>query len=421
MVPLRLSKLHFLTAHDRRQSQTEKDVALESASSAALVKPSTSSGEHVVPKRSNASQVFGYDVFVSFALGPPPRGTHSYASDLVRRLRERDFAVFFSEDEAPPGSPLESTLRKALYRSKTLVVIANRATLSDPRWVRAEVEEFTKRHPERPVIPISIGGALEDQSLIHMVKEWLNVQDNIWLSESEEAIVKGIASEDLVNRLATAPLRARANIRWRWVVRTVVATLIALTFGAGFAAWHASKNATAAQNAAKAEREAKDEAVKQQGIAELQSAEAIRAAEAEREAKERAEARERANRQLLYVANMSLANIAFDQGDHARGHALLNSYLPKSNESNDQEWQNFFWYYLWFQNHHELRTLRGHRGAVSYIAFSPDAQKFATASWDHTIKLWDMKTLRPLATLKGHGNIVTSLAFSSDGNTLASG
>ena len=58
------------------------------------------------PRRTNAARLFGYDIFISFALGPLPRGTQSYASDLARRLRERDFAVFFSEDEAPPGEPL---------------------------------------------------------------------------------------------------------------------------------------------------------------------------------------------------------------------------------------------------------------------------------------------------------------------------
>jgi hypothetical protein len=78
------------------------------------------------PKRNFASRVFGYDVFLSFAigeteystqqigLGKAPRSTLSYASDLARRLRERDFTVFFSEDEAPPGEQLNITLRKAL-------------------------------------------------------------------------------------------------------------------------------------------------------------------------------------------------------------------------------------------------------------------------------------------------------------------
>ena len=55
----------------------------------------------VKARSTNASRLFGYDIFISFALGAPPRGTHSYASDLARRLRERDFVVFFSDDQAP--------------------------------------------------------------------------------------------------------------------------------------------------------------------------------------------------------------------------------------------------------------------------------------------------------------------------------
>src|SRR5271166_3942437 len=86
-----------------------------------------------VPKRNNAARLFGYDVFISFALGAPPRGTHSYASDLARRLRERDITVFFSEDEAAPGEHLDSALLRALRRSRTLVVVANRGTLEEPR------------------------------------------------------------------------------------------------------------------------------------------------------------------------------------------------------------------------------------------------------------------------------------------------
>jgi hypothetical protein len=161
-------------------------------------------------KRTSAARLFGYDLFISFALGPLPRGTHSYASDLARRLRERDFTVFFSEDEASPGEQLDRTLLKALHHSRALVAIVNRSTLEDPRWIRKEVEEFTKRHPGRPVIPISVGGALQDPTLADQARRWLNFQDKdrIWLDEAEDAVAQGIASEALVERLAITPGRA---------------------------------------------------------------------------------------------------------------------------------------------------------------------------------------------------------------------
>ena len=133
------------------------------------------------PRRNNAARLFGHDVFLSFALGAAPRGTQSYASDLARCLRERDITVFFSEEEAAPGEHLDSTLLKALYRSRILVVIANRGTLAEPRWVRKEVEAFRVRHPDRPIIPINVDGALQDPTLASQTQKWLEFGDKIWL------------------------------------------------------------------------------------------------------------------------------------------------------------------------------------------------------------------------------------------------
>jgi WD40 repeat protein len=191
------------------------------------------------PRRTSAARLFGYDFFISFALGPLPRGTQSYASDLARRLRERDFSVFFSEDEASPGEPLTPTLRAALHRSRVLVVVANRETLAQPRWVRTEVEEFRVRRPGRPVIPISVGGALEDASLAQTTETWLGHQEKIWLDESEQAVANGIASDVLVDRLVLAPARLSSNVRWRWLVRSVIIGLLALTITSILAAIYA--------------------------------------------------------------------------------------------------------------------------------------------------------------------------------------
>ena len=163
------------------------------------------------PKASFASRLFGYDVFISFALGGPPRGSQSYASDLARRLREQDLSVFFSEDEAPPGEPLSGTLKSALLRSRLLVVVVNRGTLELPRWVRTEVETFRSCRPGRPVIPICLDDSFRDQALSAAVQPWLRHADSIWLDEQPASAAKGLATDALVARLLTAPRRLRAN------------------------------------------------------------------------------------------------------------------------------------------------------------------------------------------------------------------
>src|SRR4051812_36939281 len=67
-----------------------------------------------------------------------------------------------------------------------------------------------------------------------------------------------------------------------------------------------------------------------------------------------------------------------------------------------------------------IRELSGHHGPVFAVAFRGDGQPLATASLDHTIRLWDVGSAKPLRTLSGHDDKVLTLAWSPDGKCLAS-
>ncbi|AZP19005.1 hypothetical protein EJC51_24805 [Streptomyces aquilus] len=68
--------------------------------------------------------------------------------------------------------------------------------------------------------------------------------------------------------------------------------------------------------------------------------------------------------------------------------------------------------------------LLGHTGAVYLTSFSPDGRTLATASYDRTVRLWDVSDParpEPLGRpLTGHTSWVSSAVFSPDGHTLAS-
>jgi WD40 repeat protein len=60
-----------------------------------------------------------------------------------------------------------------------------------------------------------------------------------------------------------------------------------------------------------------------------------------------------------------------------------------------------------------------HTDRVWMVAFSPDGQTLASASWDGTLGLWNVKERRNLALLRGHKTDLSSVAFSPDGRTVA--
>ncbi len=66
-------------------------------------------------------------------------------------------------------------------------------------------------------------------------------------------------------------------------------------------------------------------------------------------------------------------------------------------------------------------TLTGHKAGITSLAITPDSQTLASASYDRTIKLWNLKTGQLINTITGHNSWVRSIAISPDGQTLASG
>lgn len=62
-----------------------------------------------------------------------------------------------------------------------------------------------------------------------------------------------------------------------------------------------------------------------------------------------------------------------------------------------------------------------HIAAITDLAFSPDGHYLSTASWDYSVRIWDVAARQCLQVLQGHRNEVWAVAFRPDGNALISG
>ncbi|MCY6494585.1 beta-propeller domain-containing protein [Leptolyngbya sp. GGD] len=67
-----------------------------------------------------------------------------------------------------------------------------------------------------------------------------------------------------------------------------------------------------------------------------------------------------------------------------------------------------------------LRTLTGHTAWVNGVAVTPNGRYILSASWDNTVKVWELSTGKEVRTLTGHTNSVMDVAVTSDGRYILS-
>ena len=67
-----------------------------------------------------------------------------------------------------------------------------------------------------------------------------------------------------------------------------------------------------------------------------------------------------------------------------------------------------------------LKVLKGHTDFVKSAAFNQEGSLIVSASYDKTIRIWDVQTGECLRILEGHTDFVKSAAFNHDGSMVVS-
>ncbi len=319
-----------------------------------------------ISSRFDWSLLLGYDIFISYKRGA---AASVYSRNLRNALSDVGFKCFLDQEQTEGGVELTPALRKALRRTRLLVVLVEPNVVRS-EYVPGEIGTFRARRRGR-IVPINVGSFLQAGKPQPAPFDYL--QTLTWLDEAERSFESGSPSEPIVSGIRTSFGRLRVAaisraITWAALLILTTAAIVAL----------------------------------------LQRQSALREAEL--------------SLAQAYSSDLNLAELAHDRRDTPAVLEFLTRYADRPDGGRIPE---FGWRHLWGQYTGERRRLT-HDAAASWVALSPDGSTMVTttapsgANKGAVARVWDMPagTLRHKIDLSVYTN-AGPVAFAPDGRRFA--
>lgn len=330
-------------------------------------------------------------------------------TDLPKNIRP----TFRDVTDLKPGL-LAEEINNALRNSEWLIVVCSPRSAKSP-WVCKEAQTFIDLGRADHIIPFVIEGnpfsndaATEcyPEALLNLTGSKELLAANINEMGREAAAIKVVARMFNLrfDALWQRYEREQKHKRWMWIGGSIFIALLGLSIALYFSSINHRMNVNLSRALAGEAEQLAEEG--DSYLARLLASEALPP-----------------NRPYTLEAEVALRKAYLNNNAILKGHTssvFCVRFSPDGKQiataSEDHTAR------IWDVNDGRiLHILKGHTDWVRSLAYSPDGKLLATASADHTIRIWNTETGDSVAILKGHKSHVNTVAFSPDGKYLVSG
>lgn len=344
------------------------------------------------------------------------------------------------------GGVLKKAITEALDSSRYLIVICSPRAAQSP-WVYKEIQHFISTGREEYIIPFIVEGEPNAKdSTLECFPENLRS-----LSGSRELLginINEMGRDAAAIKVVSRLLGLQFDTLWqRWererkkkmlitIIGVVLFALLCLAVGVYIAQKNveldkANEDLIVANKNIIAER---DKANKARKRAEMVSDSLWNAYDSinyqnniiSRQNVQLAQERDnviRANWNMMINQARSVAQKAVklvDQGNSYLARKILLEVLPDKNDVTPRPYVAECESALRYAHSQNTNVFKGHTNDVNSAVFSPDGKYIASASYDNTIRLWNVRNGECIRVFNGHTKNVNTVAFSPDGKYLVS-
>lgn len=185
--------------------------------------------------------IFGYDIFISYSR----KDSLDYAYAIAQSFMQKGYECYIDQlSSTSPGKELPPTIKSAVTRSTSFVLVGSEsAKLSQP--IENEISLFLQHNRNKPLIPITIDGSINNQA------RWFGDVEGLALINENAANLKaGTPSGSVLDRVENALQFTKKSKKLRNIA---IATLITILLLIGAAAFY---TVVAAQQAAASSKKA---------------------------------------------------------------------------------------------------------------------------------------------------------------------